>query len=262
MQVHGVRRMIVHGHITWFVVAAALLVFAVFAAAPAYASDRQAGGTQTAPAAAPMPQQSSTPPVAAEPVHLELHPLGIGIAVLFLILMINLFLWMFRVPPLLPYEVVKARQSVSALHRILVPVGEDVASERAVELASRLGVAQKAEIILAYVFEVPYSLSLDAQVPTEDAKAEHALSTARFIVEQHGLPVRAKILASRQVWGGILRLAHEEAVDAIVMSTGRVRSGTIDSLSRTAEEVIRRSEVEVILDKAPVWVAPVRPAAA
>jgi len=180
-----------------------------------------------------------------------LHPLGIGLALLFIFLMINLFRWMFKVPPQLPRAVIKARQSVSALHRILVPTTEKVASERAVELACRLGASQKAEIILAYVVEVPFTLSLDAPMPDEQTKGQEALRTARFIVEQHGLPVRATIIPHRQVWGGILHLARAEMADAIVMSVGTGHPGLTEGMGRNTQEVLKRAECEVILDKAP-----------
>jgi nucleotide-binding universal stress UspA family protein len=185
-----------------------------------------------------------------------LNPIGIGLAILFIFLMFNLFRWMFKVPPQLPYAVVKARQSVSALHRILVPTTEGVASERAVELACRLGEAQKAEIIITNVVEVPFTLSLDTPLPEQEKLAQEALSTARFIVEQHGLPVKAKIIPHRYAWGGILRLAKEEMVDAIVMSLGTGKPGQAEGLGRTAQEVLRRAECEVILDRAPGRPAP------
>jgi nucleotide-binding universal stress UspA family protein len=180
-----------------------------------------------------------------------LHPIGIGLAILFAFLMVNLFRWMFKVPPQLPYAAVKARQSVSALHRILVPTTEDVASESAVELACRLGEAQKAGIVLAYVVEVPFTLSLNTPIPVEEHKGQEALRTARFIVEQHGLPVKTKVIPHRSAWGGILHLAEEEVVDVIVMSVSRRRPGTSEGLGHTAQEVLRRAKCEVILAKMP-----------
>lgn len=177
------------------------------------------------------------------------NPLGIALAGLFVFLMVNLFRWMFNVPPQVPYAVVKARQSVSALHRLLVPAPDNVASERAVELACRLGEAQKAEIVLAYVVEVPFTLSLNTPMPDQEAKGQEALRTARFIVEQHGLPVRTKIIPHRSVWAGILDLARQEMVDAIVMSANRGPVGVTDGMGRTAQEVAKRAECDVILVK-------------
>lgn len=180
------------------------------------------------------------------------NPIGVFLAIIFVASMGLLFFWMFRVPPQVPREVAVVRRSVAAMQRIMVPVSGRIASERAVELACRLGETQKAEIILAYIVEVPFTLSLDASVPTEEAKGEEALSTARFIVEQHGLPVRTKIVPHRYAWGGILHLAREEMVDAIVMNVGTGRPGQADGMGRTAQEVLKRAECEVILDKVPV----------
>ena len=217
-----------------------VLVLVVTTAGPALAQ----GGTGTVPA-------TPTPPVNERAGQAILNPIGIGLAALFLILMINLFRWMFRVPPQVPYAVVKARQSVSALHRLLVPATEDGACERVVELACRLGEAQKAEIVLAYVVEVPFTLSLNTPMPTEEARGQEMLRTAQFIVEQHGLPVKTQIIPHRQSWGGILHVARQEMVDAIIMGIGAGRPGQTEGMNRTAQEVLKRAECEVILDKAP-----------
>lgn len=182
------------------------------------------------------------------------HPLGIFLATVFVTSMGLLFWWMFRVPPPVPREVAAVRRSVAAMQRILVPVSGKIASERAVELACRLGEAQKAEIVLAYIIEVPFTMSLDTPVPAEEAKGQEALRTARFIVEQHGLSAKTQIIPHRYAWGGILRLAGEEMVDAIVMSVGEGRPGLAEGIGRTTQEVLKRAQCEVILDKVPRWV--------
>jgi len=192
------------------------------------------------------------------------HPLGIFLAVIFVTSMGLLFWWMFQVPPQVPHEVAMVRRSVAAMQRILVPVSGKIASERAVELACRLGEAQKAEIVLAYIIEVPFTLSLDTAVPAEESRGQEALRTAQFIVEQHGLSARTKIIPHRYAWGGILRLAREEIVDAIVMGVGGGRPGLaegpalskVEGMGRTTQEVLKRAQCEVILDKVPVWIGP------
>jgi nucleotide-binding universal stress UspA family protein len=183
---------------------------------------------------------------------LTLHPLGIALAVIFVGSMALLFRWMFAVPPMVPREVAAVSHSVAAMQRILVPVSGKVQSGRAVELACRLGGTQKAEIVLAYVLEVPFTLSLETRLPNEEARAQEALQTAQLIVEQHGLPVTTKLLPHRQAHAGILHLAKEEMVDAIVMSAGSDRPGSTEGVGRTSQEVLRRAPCEVILDKYPV----------
>lgn len=177
------------------------------------------------------------------------NPIGVFLAIIFVASMGLLFFWMFRVPPQVPREVAVVRRSVAAMQRIMVPVSGRIASERAVELACRLGAAQKAEIILAYIVEVPFTLSLGTLMPAEEAKGEEALRTARFIVEQHGLSAKSKIIPHRYAWGGILHAAKEEKVDAIVLGLGLKRL-RIEDFGRTTQEILRRAECEVIIDKA------------
>jgi nucleotide-binding universal stress UspA family protein len=181
-----------------------------------------------------------------------MSPLGIGIAILFAVLMVSLFTWMFAVPPPAPLPVIKARHTVSALHHILVPVSADISSEGAAELACRLGSSQKAEITLVFVVEVPWTLSLNTPLPEEYARGEEALRTAEFIIKQHGLPAHRRSIPARYAWGGILNLAREESVDAIVMTVGHGDPSAPDGLGRTAREVIKRAQCEVILAKLPV----------
>ncbi len=240
-----------HRHTNRLVIIAAVSLMVLLAASsavyPVVAAETPAGHIESAGA---ITQATPPPPVAERPGQAILNPIGIGLSALFIVLMVNLFRWMFNVPPQLPYAVIKARQSVSALRRILVPTVENVASERAVELACRLGATQKAEIVLVYIMEMPFTLSLGTPLPDEEAKGQEALRTAKFIVEQHGLPVKTKLIPHRYVWGGILRLAKEEMVDAIVMNVGAGRPGQAEGMGRTAQEILKRAECEVILDKA------------
>jgi nucleotide-binding universal stress UspA family protein len=192
---------------------------------------------------------SPTPAISSQAVF---SSIGIGLALIFAVLMASLFIWMFRVPRQVPLVVAKARQSVSAMHRILVPVTSELASERAVELACRLGEIQKAEIVLVYVIEMPFTLSLNSPVPEEEKRGEAILITARNIVEQHNLPVKIHIIPHRYAWGGILNLSKQYLVDAIVMGVGHDHPGAPQGIGKTMQEVIARAECEVIIDRRPV----------
>ena len=183
---------------------------------------------------------------------IEIHPLGVLLTIVFLGAMGTLFVWMFRLPPILPHQVITIRRTVTALRRILVPVVETVPAERAVELACRLGEEQKAEIILAYVVEIPLTLPLSAVMPEQEAAGREALQTAEVLVRRHNLPVRTRIIPARYAADGILHLAKDETADVIVMGVGVRRRAVPEQLGRTASEVLRRAPCEVILDKAPI----------
>jgi nucleotide-binding universal stress UspA family protein len=176
------------------------------------------------------------------------NALGLAIGIIFCISLGAIFLWMFMVPKQIPLAAARARRSVDAIKRILVPTVGMPYSERGVELACRLGEKQKAEIILTYVIEVPRTLPLGASMPKEEEKAREALSRARAIVELHNLPAFERIERAREAWEGILRTARDNDVDLIVMGISP-NDGRSEALKRTANEVIRRSKWEVILDK-------------
>ena len=183
-----------------------------------------------------------------------MDPIGVGLAVAFMGAMAWLFRWMFAVPPLVSREVAAARGSVTALRRILVPVVEAVASERAVELACRLGEAQKAEIIVLHVVEVPLTLPLGAPMEQEERRGQAALDTACAIVSRHGLRCIHMIIPDRHAADGILRVAGDQGADVIVLGLGEKRRIMPDQIGRTSREVLRRAHCEVVIDKAPILV--------
>jgi nucleotide-binding universal stress UspA family protein len=185
-------------------------------------------------------------------MNLTLHPLGITLAIIFGASLLLLFRWMFNVPPQVPQEVAAVCHSVAALERILVPVSGKITSERAVELACRLGEAQEAQVILTYVIEVPLTLALTSPMPQEEAKGQEALRTARLIVERHGLQATTRLIPHRKASAGIIDLAAQEVVDAIVMAAGKQRAGSVgESVGRTSQEVLRHAPCEVIVDRVP-----------
>jgi len=182
---------------------------------------------------------------------LQLHPLGILLAFVFAVSISSLFLWMFRVPPNLPLSVVKVRRSVSAVRKILVPVIEAIPSERAVELACRLSHDQNAQIVLAHVIVVPYTLALDVAMPDRERVAREAITLGYAIAQRYGSPARQRTIRHRNAAEGILQLAREEEVDAIVLGVG-VKPRVPGEWGRTSSEILRRAPCEVIVDKMPL----------
>ncbi|MCL4535636.1 MAG: universal stress protein [Bacteroidetes bacterium] len=179
-----------------------------------------------------------------------IEPLGAVLAVGFAASMATIFWWMFRVPPAVTYRAVTARRAVSALRKILVPTLADEVSARAVEMAARLAEPQQAEIILAYVFEVPLLLPLGARIPEMETRAEEAFTQAEGIVKAHGLQSRRRNRASRQAGDGIVDLAREEQADLIVMGLGHKHRPGDAIIGPTTERVLHRAPCEVLIDRA------------
>ena len=180
------------------------------------------------------------------------EPLGIFLALTFVASLAFLFYWMFRVPPPLPREVARAQFSVTALQRIIVPVSGSAASDRAIELASRTGMLQHAEIIPVYVIEVPLTLGLDTPLPSQEAKTQEVLKRAQMLAALHNLPVRTRLVKQRSVADGVIRVAEEEKADAIIMGLGWQRGvSRSDAATRTIMELLRRARCEVIIARYP-----------
>ena len=181
------------------------------------------------------------------PVHVS--ALGAILAAAFAIPMAALLVWMLRVPRPVPQEVARAVRSVGAVQTILVPILEHYYSERAVELASRLGQMQKARILLGYVVEVPRTLSLGVPLPTVEEQANRALAEAVTIVKMHALEAKVEIIRAREAGEGIARVARDRGVDLIVLGISPEAGLTEGSAARCAEGLFRHAPCEVIIDR-------------
>jgi len=177
--------------------------------------------------------------------------LGIILAVVFAVSMGGLMWWMLHPPAPIGAAVARAFRGVSALKRILVPVKGTTYSDRAVELACRLGLEQQAEIILTYVIEVPLSLPLSTPLDREEKKAQEAVSRAVEIVKLHGLKPVPVVERDREVGRGILRVAGDHTADLVVIGLNPRRVAAGDSVGRGIETILRRAGIEVIIDMVP-----------
>jgi len=182
---------------------------------------------------------------------IQIHPLGLVLALLFAGSMGGLLLWMLRLPVKIPAAAAKAYRSVFAVKRILVPTIGLPYAERAVELACRLGQEQKAEVFLVHVLEVPRTLPLGVPMPEAEAEATKVLERAESIVALHGLEPQKIVHRARIAGEEIARIAGEQDVDMIVLGA-RSKVGLRDEmLGRTSDLVLRLAPCEVIIDKLP-----------
>lgn len=187
---------------------------------------------------------------------IQTNPLGIFLGAFFVACIGALFLWMFRVPPALPLNVVKVHRSLQSVRKILVPIIEAIPSERAVEVAWRIGHEQKAELALVHVIVVPYTLSLNAAMPDREKIARETLEFGRMIAERLGCHARTHVVRHRHVADGVLQIARDEQVDAIVLGVG-VKRRLPGEWSQIAEDILRRAPCEVVVDKVPIPEEPV-----
>jgi len=179
---------------------------------------------------------------------IQLTFLGTLLALVFAGLMIAIIWWLLAVPRQVPLVAARAKRKVSQIRKIIVPVNMNTFWERAVELACRLGESQKAEIVITYVIEIPFTLSLDAAMIKAEKAGGEILKQAAEIVQNHELPVRTVVIRARQAGEGIARLAKDEEADLIVMATPKLRRRIAGGAMRTIETLLHRAPCEVIID--------------
>jgi nucleotide-binding universal stress UspA family protein len=181
----------------------------------------------------------------------SIHPLGAAIALFFISALITVLWWMLHPPLQIPAAAAKARRSVFAVKKILVPTVGFSYSERGVELACRLGDEQEAEIVLVYVIEVPRTMPLGIPLPEAEKMAQEALERAHSIVTIHGLRSQRIIQRARLAGEEIARLARDKDMDMIVMGIRPEAGLRGELLGRTSDIVLRHSPCEVLIDKLP-----------
>jgi nucleotide-binding universal stress UspA family protein len=181
----------------------------------------------------------------------QIEPLGILLAALFVISVGGLLIWMFRVPKGSTMSAARAYSSLSAVHKVLVAITDAFPSERAIGLGCRLGQEQGAEMLLLNVILMPYSMALDDPAPEEEKKAANALEMGAAIAQRYGYKVIKRTVRNRSIPDAILHVAEEEDVDAIILGVG-VKSRASSQWGKTSLEIMRRANCEVIVDKVPL----------
>lgn len=182
---------------------------------------------------------------------LHISTLGVILAVAFAGSLGGLLWWMLHPPAPIGAAVARAIRGVSAARRILVPAKGTSYSDRAIELACRLGQEQKAEIVLVYVIEVPLALPLGTPLAADEKRAQEALERGSQIVRLHGLEPVPLVERDRDVAHGVLRVARDQEADLVVLGVNPRRIAAGDSLGKSIEALLKKTGIEVIVDLVP-----------
>jgi nucleotide-binding universal stress UspA family protein len=163
-------------------------------------------------------------------VPIQLNPIGVAIAIVFLSSIVGVLGWMLRLPKETARTRVAAQamRSVNKLTRILVPlIRTSELTDRLVALASQMVRPRDGQVELLAVIEVPFMLPLDACVEEEEQGALEALERAEAVARRSTPRVIKRILKARSAGAAIVREAEEHAIDMILIAnqSARVRGG-------------------------------------
>ena len=130
--------------------------------------------------------------------------------------------------------------------RMLVPAVDRPYSTRCLELAYRLAQDTGATVQLAYVLEVPRTLSLEALLPEAEVMASEALQVAQQVAIPFKVKTEPFVHRTRSAHDGILRLIAQEKIDLLIL--GGRPDGTRGLPSDLARELFQSAVCEVVAD--------------
>lgn len=186
---------------------------------------------------------------------LQITPVGVVIAILFLASIVGVLGWMLHLPKETERvrTAAKAVRSVNKLTRILVPLlSRNEATDRIVALATQMALARNGSVELLAVIEVPFMLPLDAHVEQDEKFALEALDRAASVVMRCGtrssLKISKRILKARHAGPAIVREAEIQPVDLILMANTPVRvRGNVQQIHPAVDYVMKNAPCEVLV---------------
>jgi nucleotide-binding universal stress UspA family protein len=136
------------------------------------------------------------------------------------------------------------------VRRILLPFTGTEISARAFDAALRLARAEHAELMPAYLAQVPMRLPLECSIPVEAERAMGLLEAIEQRAAAQGVAVDARIERGRSYRHALERLLAAERVDRVVVPAGSSEGG----------EGLSGDDLAWLLEKAPAEVLILRPA--
>jgi nucleotide-binding universal stress UspA family protein len=133
--------------------------------------------------------------------------------------------------------------------KILVPIGDNAESEKAMDVACRLAEGHGAAITVVAVVEVPPTLPLDSHMRDEEASAHRLLERGAAIADSYGVSVAPRMLRGRDAASGIVRLAELSRAQIIVIGAprkARARTGAA-VFGDTVEHVLKKAPCRVMV---------------
>ena len=137
---------------------------------------------------------------------------------------------------------------------VLGGLGSLVHAEHTAELAGHLCAGRDAAIVFVYPIIVPLALPLDAPLPDQERDARDAIERGMFVASQRGCNARARVVRHRRAADAVLEIARADQVERIVLGVHFNLNvlHDYDRAETVEEEILRRAECEVIVDREPM----------
>jgi nucleotide-binding universal stress UspA family protein len=141
---------------------------------------------------------------------------------------------------------------------ILVPLADNVETEKALDVACRLAAEHGSSITAVAVIEVPPVLPLASHMVDEVAHAKVLLRRAEAFGESYGIRMVGRVARGREAGPAIVEEVIARNVELVVIGA---RRGRRRPFGRTVETVLRRSPCRVLVIAPPAEAVAARTAA-
>jgi nucleotide-binding universal stress UspA family protein len=135
--------------------------------------------------------------------------------------------------------------------RLVVPVAGSEMDDRVLGMLPNLLSREGGTITFLFVVEVPQSMPLDAELPTDidigERALRHAENAARPLLPSRNATIVTELLQARAVGPAIVDEAIERDAEAIVMTAAIHRRHGRPTLGETTDHVLLNAPCEVVV---------------
>jgi nucleotide-binding universal stress UspA family protein len=136
----------------------------------------------------------------------------------------------------------------TTFHRILVPVtGSIDADEETMRTACWISKRDKSKLYAMYVITIKRSLPLEAEIDSENRRAEELLDRMERVADAEDCPLETDLLQAREVAPTIIDEAVERKIDLIIMGVKYQRRFGQFSLGSIVPYILKNAPCQVML---------------
>jgi nucleotide-binding universal stress UspA family protein len=130
---------------------------------------------------------------------------------------------------------------------VIIVFSKEIHSEHMLSLAVRLARRERAELMAAYIIEVPLTLPLDAEMTVEHREALGVLQVAESIGRKNNVEIKTDISVARNVADGVLELAKRKDAHLIVVGSYREGKYAGAPMARSIEVIAAKANCDVLI---------------
>jgi nucleotide-binding universal stress UspA family protein len=135
--------------------------------------------------------------------------------------------------------------------RLVVPIAGSEMDDRVLGMLPNLLSSEGGTITFLFVVDVPQSLPLDAELPTDidigERALRHAENAARHVLPSRNTTIVTELLQARAIGPAIVDEAIERDAEAIVMTAAIHRRHGRPTLGETTDHVLLNAPCEVVV---------------